>query len=245
MEETRISFISLNIEGSRHLERVRDFVLDKKPDVVCMQEVLESNFEQFKKDFGMDGVYFPMTRLPDDYRRDAGKVVGLAIFSKLEIKSSSISQYYGPSGEVKVFEEGNGANTEAFAVLKVKIVFGDKDYDILTTHFVWTHDGEADEHQREALKGLFSVLEKEKSFILCGDFNAPRGREIFTKIASVYKDNIPAEYESSIDPNLHRKNGLRLMVDGLFSTSDYRAENVKLVCGVSDHCAVTANISKT
>lgn len=34
------------------------------------------------------------------------------------------------------------------------------------------------------------------------------------------------------------------MVDGLFTTSDYKASNVRLVDGVSDHMAIVADIYK-
>lgn len=241
---SQISLVNLNIEGGRHLERVRNFIEEIKPDVVCLQEVLESNFKSFEKNFGMSGLYAPLTRLPEDYKRDRGEIVGTAIFSRLPIKEKKSEYYYGNGGEVKFLNKENIAETESFNLLKMVIASNDEDYVIATTHFVWTPDGEANADQRKAIDSLLNLTKKESSLVLCGDFNAPRGREIFAKIASVYKDNIPAKYESSLDPNLHRVKRLRLMVDGLFSTPDYRIEDVKLTCGVSDHCAVTAKISK-
>lgn len=240
----KVSFVSLNIEGNRHLERVRAFISKEKPDVICLQEMLEESFVSFEKDFGMRGVYAPMGKIPEDYWRDGGKVVGVAIFSKLPIKNSSVSFYYGNIGEIMFFDFKQLPQTEKYLLIKVTIFQKDKEYNFATTHFVWTPNGEADEHQRKALVSLLQLLEKEKSFVLCGDFNAPRGGEIFSTLAKKYKDNIPPKYDSSIDPNLHIKKGLKLMVDGLFSTPDYEVEDARLVCGVSDHCAVTAKISK-
>jgi endonuclease/exonuclease/phosphatase family metal-dependent hydrolase len=85
----------------------------------------------------------------------------------------------------------------------------------------------------------------QRSIILCGDFNAPRGREIFSRLAKRWHDNVPLHYVTSIDPKLHRAGPLQLMVDGVFSTTDYRVRNVVLHQGVSDHCAITADIAAT
>ena len=68
--------------------------------------------------------------------------------------------------------------------------------------------------------------------------------EAFDRIARKYKDNIPKKYKTSLDQNLHRVKGLQYMVDGLFTTPGYKASNVKLVDGVSDHVAIVADIEK-
>ena len=74
--------------------------------------------------------------------------------------------------------------------------------------------------------------------------NAPRGNETFSRLEEKYKDNIPREYKTSIDQNLHKVKGIQFMVDGLFTTPVYKASNVKLVDGISDHMAVVAEINK-
>lgn len=81
--------------------------------------------------------------------------------------------------------------------------------------------------------------------MLAGDFNAPRGGESFSAIAARYRDNIPPNYQTSIYAPLHRSGqDLELMVDGLFTTPGYRAENVELTSGMSDHYAIVADIEK-
>ena len=57
----------------------------------------------------------------------------------------------------------------------------------LNTHFTWTPNAEVNEMQRQDLPTLFASLDRVPEFILCGDFNAPRGKEIFDTIATVYK----------------------------------------------------------
>jgi hypothetical protein len=95
------------------------------------------------------------------------------------------------------------------------------------------------------------ILGTMGEFVLGGDFNAPRGGEMFSVLSSAYTDNIPLQYKTSLDLTLHRaarERGPQLgdkMVDGLFSTPAYSVSDVRLVDGVSDHMAVVATISKS
>src|SRR3989344_3677090 len=130
-------------------------------------------------------------------------------------------------------------------LLSMVIIKYNNRFTLGTTHFTLSEDGKADENQRRDLEKLLTILNDFEELILCGDFNAPRGEEIFSKISSRYKDNIPLEYETSLDSNLHRAKGLKLMIDGLFTTPHYQAGNVRLIEGVSDHCAITAKISRS
>ena len=118
-------------------------------------------------------------------------------------------------------------------------------------HFLWSRNGLSSNEQRSALPHLLSTLEEERQLVFAGDFNAPRGGEIFSEFAKRYVDTIPAHYVTSLDLNLHRavKEGKRneienKMVDGLFTTPAYIASDVRLVDGVSDHCAIVATIAK-
>jgi hypothetical protein len=103
---------------------------------------------------------------------------------------------------------------------------------------------EDEQNQMNDLGRLLDIFANLKDFVFSADLNAPRGLLVFDTIAKKYKDNIPKEYDTSIDQNLHRVKGLKLMVDGLFSTSTYKASNVKLVDGLSDHMAIVAEIAK-
>ena len=78
---------------------------------------------------------------------------------------------------------------------------------------------------------------------MCGDFNAPRGRATFARLASTYADAIPAHHTTSIDASLHRAGQLNLMVDGLFHTAAVSAREVTFHPGVSDHYALTATLT--
>jgi endonuclease/exonuclease/phosphatase family metal-dependent hydrolase len=126
-------------------------------------------------------------------------------------------------------------------------------YTIATTHFTWSPKGEANDDQRRDQAALFAILDSLGEFAFAGDFNAPRGKETFSKFAERYQDNIPPHYETSIDVTLHktRNNPVenarvgKYMVDGLFTTPQYQASNVRLEFGISDHAAIIATIEKT
>ena len=245
-----IHFVSLNIERDRHLDVVIPFLKEENADVICLQEVFERDIPRFEKELGMRGYFAIMFRMPYPAINPTEILPeGVAIFTKLPVVKI-LPQYYKNSSEnlpvYKKFVPGEDDMMVA-VLLSVSVDVSGKEYTIGTTHFTWTPHGEADDRQRRDVKKL---LEKAETFkdgiVFSGDFNAPRGKEIFDEIAKKYKDNIPAEYETSLDQTLHRapEEVKYLMVDGLFSTLEYSATNVSLHFGVSDHAAIVADISR-
>ncbi len=232
-----MKLISLNIELNRHLDLVIPFIQKENPDVVCLQEVLEEDFEKIKKAVGLDGVHKSWFRVSHpNYIELNGKRQGVAILAK-NIVSSDFVFYEGSESNIDI-------STKNQVLLSAEVAALDgKKIRVCTTHVHVTNEGEATPYQLEIADLLLKTLEPMGELVLCGDMNAPRGRETFSRISSKYKDNIPAEYVTSIDQNLHRVRGIMLMVDGLFTTPSISASNVRLVDGVSDHMAVIADIS--
>ena len=242
-----MKLISLNIENNLH-ETVLLFIKKEKPDVVCLQEVLEEDFEFLKKELNIEGVFQSFSYVKSKtYEKLIGKKQGVAIFAKNIVNSGSIF-YYGEQENIfKSFDEymSNENFKKNYALVWVNIKNEDGIvYKIITTHLPVTEKGESNPFQLEVANLLLDKLNPLGEFVLCGDMNAPRGNETFNRLAKKYKDNIPLEYKTSIDQNLHRVKGIQFMVDCLFSTSTYKTSNVKLVDGVSDHMAIIAEISK-
>jgi exonuclease III len=240
MKSSPLKLASINIEGHKHLDRVVPFIKDFKPDVLCFQELLESDIDFFEKEFGMKGCFLPMT---SDNRSSLARSIGIGLFSNIPMNNIRSEYYYGGSGNLPILVIGNG-DRSWLGLLQMTVEKEGQLYNIATTHFTWTPDGSTSEKQRQDLKKLLEISSKTSDLIFSGDFNAPRGLEIFSAFAARYKDNIPLHYTTSIDKNLHRAGDLQLMVDGLFTTSEYVATDVKLSEGVSDHLAITALISK-
>mgnify|MGYP003739632349 CR=1 FL=1 len=115
----------------------------------------------------------------------------------------------------------------------------------MNTHFTWSPNGEANDEQRLDLAEMLSQLENYDDFILCGDFNAPRGKEIFAQLASRYTDNLPPEVTTTIDGQFHYAGQLEIVVDGFFTTPRYQVESLQVRAGLSDHQGLLAQVSKT
>ena len=185
--------------------------------------------------------YVPMALHPGD---GLIRPFGIGILSRIPILRSESIPYAGlGSGRelVDLSSADSKVRTSRYFVVLATVALADARFTIGNTHFPWTPDGSASDDQREACDRLIGLL-GERPVVLCGDFNAPRGGEIFSRLAAHWRDNIPARYTSSIDPNPHRAGRLPLMVDAAFSTDHYRVRNVAMHEGVSDHCAITADI---
>lgn len=238
-----MKLISVNIAGHKFIDRVIPFLASAAADVICLQEVFERDFNVLKEKLNMSGDFVAMTLITEASQTLTGSVgiLGIGVLTKLQARDAQKLYYYGDGENVPVKADNQ---KDIYRVLLHAILSkGAEKFAVGTTHFTWTPDGEADDLQREHLKGLLKILDTIPEIILCGDFNAPRRREIFSALAKRFRDNIPQEYETSLDGDLHYAGPqLKVMVDGLFTTPEYRAEKVELVNGVSDHCAIVANI---
>lgn len=239
-----LKLISLNIEGSNHLDKVVQFIKKEDPDVVCLQEAVETDVPILEKELQMKGVFAPaLIFKPGDYPRLLG-TLGLAILTKEKILEAESYYYIGTKDYIPSYTQGD-QNSGNRLLLVAKISKDSKVFTFATTHFSWSADGKPTPVQDKALEDLFKTLDKNKieECILCGDFNAKRGERIWNKLCERFTDNIPADVVSTIDPVLHRVKGLELVVDGVFSTAGYKVEDVRVVEGVSDHKGVVGIIS--
>lgn len=247
-----LKLVSVNIEWDRHLDTVIPFLEFEQPDVACVLELFDVDIPRIEEALGAK-CFFTPTILQDTPR---GRVTeGIGIFSKYELKDTRAAQYAGTPGALAVYNHDPahwGVGIEKSMLAGGTVEKDGVSYRILATHFTWTKDGEANDRQRQDVQRLFGALSSEREFVLSGDFNAPRGKEIFSEIAARYTDNIPARYNTSLDGHLHRVGFEKFkqqkmdtyMVDGCFTSGGYRASNVHLVFGISDHAAVSAEIEK-
>ncbi len=233
--------ISINIEKDKHHDTVLPFLQREQPDVVCMQEVYGNDAERYQYELGMKGIFGPMTLCPSRYVEGALHVEGVAIFSRHEISNVKVALYAGYAKYIPAYVDKD-AKTYNHILLSCDVHKDNAVYTIATTHFTWTPNGDPDALQRKNLSALLRKLKELPNVVVCGDFNAPRGREIFDKLAKKYKDNIPREITTTIDPVLHRAPNLELVVDGMFSSKKYVVGNVRAETGVSDHKAIVGEI---
>lgn len=243
-----LSIVSINIERSNHLEKVTRFLEQHTPEVLCLQELCERDIPYFESLLGTSCTFAPMGTHPSDEDPKKGVVVGVGILSTAPLVSSNVYYYSGSEGSVRTYPMNKTFSNHPLVICDLQKA--DELFRIMTTHFTWTPDGSASDLQRNTMKNMLMFLDTQQNFVLTGDFNAPRGGEIFSMLAEKYADNIPIHYKTSIDIALHRNGRVRphelidKMVDGLFTTSAYSCSNVTLHSDVSDHMVVRGSISQ-
>ena len=246
----RIKLISLNVEVSQHLDRVLPFLRREMPDVAAIQELNELDVPRFREALGgAPCLFVPMGR---HVRKGTAAVIGIGIFSRLPVKKQDVRYYEGTPGSLQDSDLDKPETYNLFnrAVAICDVEKEGTEFRIANTHFTWSSQGQATDLQREKMRALLAILETQGDFVLVGDFNAPRGGEIFGMLAARYKDNIPPHYRTSLDISLHRAGKTQpeelsdKMVDGIFSTPGYAVSDVEMVPGLSDHCALRATVTK-
>jgi endonuclease/exonuclease/phosphatase family metal-dependent hydrolase len=235
-----MKLISCNIERHRHLDRIEDLLREEAPDVVCLQEVCITDLPTLAAVLDMESRFAPMFFEPK-YQCNKGVAILAHAFDSFQS-----THFAGADLAPKTVDPRDTDEREfqgcAYKLLTAEIVHEGEVFRVNTTHLPVTTEGKVTWFQLQAIDKLLALLSSQSELILCGDTNAPRGREAFARIAERYIDHIPAEYPTSIDGDLHRAGSIPFMVDGFFSTPGYRTERVRLVSGVSDHCAIVADV---
>ncbi len=223
------------------------FLKKEAPDVICLQEVLGSDVDYLKKSLGVKGLYAPSAYFIDSNWAAPGStdVWGILTLTRLDISNIFTNYYFGSQDNLPTLMSltSNPAAINRI-LLVVEINVGNIPFRIINTHFTWSADGQATDLQRQHFPKMLNMLGDYDGFVLCGDFNAPRGREIWTSLAEKFTDNVSASIDSTIDPHLHKVNGLHIVVDGVFSTSQYVVTDLVLHSGISDHQAIVCQVSK-
>jgi exonuclease III len=243
MDELSIKIATLNVEGDKHLSKILPFLQSQDFDVICLQEVLNKDVPIFKDELQMDGKYYPSVYFSSENRGGLtpGNLWGVLVLAKKDVSSFFSHTYIGNEKEIPVFEDSN-FNKVNRVLAGVEYQVGENTFRILTTHFTWTPDGKTNDEQRNDYKKLSQYLDLYDEFVLCGDFNAPRGQEIWDALTEKYTDNIPQEIKTTMDQNLHKVKGLELVVDGMFSTPQYLIQDIQIIDGLSDHMAIRAKV---
>lgn len=243
-----MKLISLNVERNLHTETVLSFLKKEKADIVCLQELLEEDLDLYKKELNLDCIYQAWSySMSPIYPKLISKRQGIAIFAKNIVDVGSLFYFGDKKNLNRSWNEykSNPIYQKNYALVWANIKSDDGlIYKFVTTHLPVTIEGESTPYQLEVADALLLELKNFNDFVICGDMNAPRGKETFRRLNKKYKDNIPLKYETSLDQKIHRVKGLQYMVDCLFTTDEYKATKVKLVDGVSDHMAIVAEITK-
>jgi endonuclease/exonuclease/phosphatase family metal-dependent hydrolase len=243
-----MKLVTLNAEGNRHLDRIIPFLEHERPEVICLQEVFERDAFFIAEHLGMSCAFSVMALDTYERRSEILEPIGIAILTDNEPDSIHIVHYKNGDAPVVSYTEGR----DRHSLLWVEIEHEHELYVIGTTHLMVTNEGLPTHEQRTAVTNLLKILDNIPEIILCGDFNIPRGiNELYNQFATCYTDNIPKDIHTTLDPALHRAGDdpigrayiTNFVVDYIFTTQTFCAENVRMVSGVSDHCALIAELS--
>ncbi|HEY0683262.1 MAG TPA: endonuclease/exonuclease/phosphatase family protein [Steroidobacter sp.] len=234
-----IKLLTLNIENSRHLARVCEVIAEHLPDIVCLQEVIETDCERLASS-GYDVKYALSGRVLTE--SGAARNWGVATLSRVPVKRQLVS-YYADDPRIRVLRVPNDA---CRVLIVTELEHEGRPYRIATTHFTWSPDGRINDQQTADFARLDRVLSEYPHYVLCGDFNAPRGGEMFGKFTGRLglTDHLPASVTSTLDPKLHRVGTLNLAVDTIFSTAHYRVTRTRVLEGISDHKAILGLVER-
>lgn len=257
----KIKIMHLNVEKDRHLQPVSDFIEKQNPDIACFVEILESEAKKLSVKFGYEFVYSSLISTK------TGDTEGTAILSKMPIVDSRDMRYDdNPENESlpteKTASKGNRQRDRFLfhsSLLAVSIDTGDeKILTVATTHFPVTDhttpgyeehsfdettDVQEINHTRRLFDRFISIIKKVPSpLVFTADLNNPRGEYMYDTLAHELIDLTPKNIDSTIDPNLHRKKDLNLVVDTIMTSSDIKSEKVEVFEGVSDHKSLVATL---
>ncbi len=230
----QLKIVTLNTANTLLENEQTAFLRNSNFDIICLQEISLTKFNQYKSDLAMQGCYH---RTYTSNRTQ----IGIGILSRFRFVDTK-ALYFGKH------ERDVSSHEESDRVLLVVTIDPDNSgnvWNIANIHFTWSPEGLPNEQQRVHVHNLINVIAEYKSLILCGDFNAPRGGEIFSYIDSKYNDNVPKKYSTSIDSKNHRAGELDYMIDGVFSTTDFKATNFTAHSDLSDHLAFIATLKKS
>lgn len=245
-----MKLISINIEGSKHVDTVRAFLLQELPDVICLQEA-QMDLHPFFEEHGYTFTALPHTLRTDDAHLDEPE--GLILASRLPAVFESF-YFHMPEGGIQPFIKASWRDTCAYGVVLARIEHEGHTYTVGTTHFTWTPDGQPNDEQDADLEVLLEKLHDIEPHVLCGDFNIPRlHNRNYERLREHYADAIPDAYKSSLDRTKHRCGSDpskaimfdEYMVDYLFMKEPYTATDVRLEFGISDHAAIVATIRQS
>lgn len=244
-----LKLISVNIEGQKHLDKVRALILRENPDVVCLMECFSDTIDKLAGDNYPYRIHLPTYMVDQDEQCELipskTRRWGEAIVSKYPLLDTwttylSMDEY----NEDNLPTHGTDNHIPALIVASVEIQ--KEIFRLGTIHLTWTPKATMTKRQKINVAELTDLL-KNQEIVLAGDFNIPRGNKVYKSLSKIYKDNIPPTVQSTLDPELHYRNRgqvdkLELVVDYVFSTPKYQVEGLKVESGVSDHCAIVCMI---
>lgn len=264
-----LKVLHLNIEKNKHLDTVLQLLSEQRPDIACFAEAMQGDMKKLSKKLEYELVFAPLVNIKNKNGQDQE---GSAILSRVPIQKKEIHRYDGNSTtEIPTYTEGQfilrdgKRENERWlyhnSLLTASILIDNTLVTIATTHFPVTDHSlpklsshnfsdlagiDDIEHARVYFDRLIQIIRVLPSpIIFTSDLNNTRGEYVYNTLAHELVDIVPQSVISSIDPVLHRRPNLQLMVDTIMTSSNISVGEFKVIEGVSDHKAFIASLTIT
>lgn len=238
-----LKLLTLNIEHDRHLDRVMQTIATHLPDIVCLQEVFEKDCAKLAAVGDYHVKYAISTLMPEgEAGNTSPRSWGVAMLTRVPVRHQTVA-YYDDDPRIRIFK---GPMDPRHMVVTTELQHDGRLYRFGTTHFTWSMAGATTAEQLADFGRLKQVLQPYPDYVLCGDFNAPRGGELSAKFIDELGliDHLPANVTTTIDPQFHCAGALELAVDTIFSTPEYSVTEVQVLEGISDHKGILASVAR-
>jgi endonuclease/exonuclease/phosphatase family metal-dependent hydrolase len=237
-----MKFVTLNVYGGIYKQKSLAHLQKIGPEVLALQEMHGPDIEDFKTALDLPHcLYVPGCRIDDPANKYGFRVgeLGISLMSKTPFTKEQVDYYHKVSEDAPLFNDAE-PNHWNRALLSAVVDTESGPMRVSTTHFTWTPDGHPTPLQTEHSMKLAELIDKQNVDILGADFNAPHGAEVMTHIGSRMDDHMPTGVDSTIDPELHRVRGLKIVVDNIFTRKGLATTSMQIKGGASDHKALIA-----
>ena len=241
----KISILQWNIWFKEDIEDIAKFLVDIKPDIVCLQELTVDYSEQSH----LNTPKYVAGRLGYEYFAKEIELHGdgnLAngIFSRFPITKKYSAHINEPA------EGGSGGFDDEYReYVEVAIDLGDSSLSVGTTHMSYTDRFESTKRKEQEADRLIEQIEQHKeNYIFTGDLNALPGSYTINKIEEKLKNaGPPFEHNTwATKPFSYRgfvEKDLNWRLDYVFRTPDVKIISSEILhTEYSDHLPVLVNI---
>lgn len=235
------------------------------PDVLCIQDIPAKDLSSLLEKFPHIA-FAPMT---NHFVNGERMIVGIAMLSRYLMQHIQHTTYWG-DGIVKNLAGINDKNerhlgeesdrlveaTEDRILITAAVVKDGVEYNLATTHGMWTRGGVTNDVQRTCMRKLRNQLEIEAGnqdgLVFVGDFNAGRGTEMYQYLIEGFRDEVPESVETTLDPDHKavKKFGIKVVTDFVMQAPNwddsyrYEVDDFRMTSGASDHQVISARIRK-
>ena len=225
-------------------EIVRNFLLENKADIICLQELLLenpvsdaiNNPQQIAERLGYSSYYYK--EIPIESSEGHQVILANVIFSHFPMVDKTFTWINQPIAD-------GGYDDEYRAYVEVTLQVGGKKLTVGTTHMSYTHGFKPTANKRKETNRLLEILAtKKQNYVLTGDLNALPDSYTVTEISKVLNHAGPAFDQKTWTTKPFSYQGfneteLKWRLDYVFTSRDVEVLSTKIIkTAYSDHLPI-------